>query len=277
MRRAPATRSIRAAPGLAQALFVSASFAALTWAYVTSDFSVANVATNSNSQLPLQYKIAASWGSHEGSMLLWVLILALFGFSVVPINLAGAALIVFGVALLAVEGWVTSHGLIGISGVIAICVGGLMLFRTPGNGVGVNPFLVIGIGIVFLVAGIHNPGRLGASIYANTDSTFGKIGAPCLLVRLGQLKMDVRVIRSQPCGEFEVVHRFRCFSLREQELADEVSRISELRALSEHRSKLRNGFLRLSLQFEHRSERRHAMRSAEGNGVAQLPGEVSSL
>jgi membrane-bound serine protease (ClpP class) len=77
------------------------------------------------------------------------LILALFGFSVVPINLAGAALIVFGVALLAVEGWVTSHGLIGISGVIALCAGGLMLFRTPGNGVGVNPFLVIGIGIVF--------------------------------------------------------------------------------------------------------------------------------
>ena len=77
------------------------------------------------------------------------LILALFGFSVVPINLAGVALIVFGVALLAVEGWVTSHGLIGISGVIALCAGGLMLFRTPGSGVGVNPLLVIGIGIVF--------------------------------------------------------------------------------------------------------------------------------
>ena len=77
------------------------------------------------------------------------LILALFGFSVVPINLAGAALIVFGVALLAVEGWVTSHGLIGLSGVIALCAGGLMLFRTPGSGVGVNPLLVIGIGIVF--------------------------------------------------------------------------------------------------------------------------------
>src|SRR6185312_15315978 len=77
------------------------------------------------------------------------LILALFGFSVVPINLAGVALIVFGVALLAVEGWVTSHGLIGISGVIALCAGGLMLFRTPGSGVGVDPFLVIAIGIVF--------------------------------------------------------------------------------------------------------------------------------
>ncbi|HYX86388.1 MAG TPA: nodulation protein NfeD [Gaiellales bacterium] len=76
------------------------------------------------------------------------LILALFGFSVVPINLAGVALIIFGVALIAVEGWVTSHGLIGISGVLSLTAGGLMLFRTPGSGVGVNPLLVVGIGIV---------------------------------------------------------------------------------------------------------------------------------
>ena len=72
---------------------------------------------------------------------------------------------------------------------------------------------------------------------------------------LEAFRTDRRIRTSQPCGGSEVVHRFRCFSLREQELADEVSRISELRALSEHRSKLRNGFLRLSLQFEHRSER----------------------
>jgi membrane-bound serine protease (ClpP class) len=76
------------------------------------------------------------------------LILALFGFSIVPINWAGAVLIVFGVALLALEGWVTSHGLIGVSGVIALCVGGLMLFRTPGAATGVDPLIVIGIGIV---------------------------------------------------------------------------------------------------------------------------------
>jgi membrane-bound serine protease (ClpP class) len=103
------------------------------------------------------------------------LILALFGFSIVPINLAGVALIIFGVALLAVEGWVTSHGLIGISGVIAICVGGLMLFRTPGSGVGVNPVLVIAIGIVFggglafiatkVIAARHQPvGVYGAGV-----------------------------------------------------------------------------------------------------------------
>jgi len=56
-------------------LFVVVAWVCLAWSFATSDFSVANVATNSNTQLPLEYKIAASWGSHEGSMLLWVLML----------------------------------------------------------------------------------------------------------------------------------------------------------------------------------------------------------
>ena len=80
------------------------------------------------------------------------LVLALFGFSVVPINWAGAALIALGVALLLLEAFVTSHGLVGLSGVIAICVGGLMLFRTPSGGAGVSPLLVIGLGAAFGVA-----------------------------------------------------------------------------------------------------------------------------
>jgi membrane-bound serine protease (ClpP class) len=74
------------------------------------------------------------------------LILALFGFSIVPINLAGVALMIFGVVLLGLEAWVSAHGLMGLSGVIAIAVGGLMLFRTPGEGV--SPFLVIGMSVV---------------------------------------------------------------------------------------------------------------------------------
>ncbi len=57
-------------------LFVAAAYVCLAYSFATSDFSVLNVATNSNTQLPLQYKIAASWGSHEGSLLLWVLMLA---------------------------------------------------------------------------------------------------------------------------------------------------------------------------------------------------------
>ncbi|RAI39482.1 heme lyase CcmF/NrfE family subunit [Rhodoplanes roseus] len=64
---------------LAQLLFVGLSFAALTASYVVSDFSVENVTQNSHSAMPLVYKITSVWGNHEGSMLLWVLILAMFG------------------------------------------------------------------------------------------------------------------------------------------------------------------------------------------------------
>ncbi len=60
----------------AQLLFVAVAFAALTQAFVINNFSVAYVASNSNSALPLQYRIAGVWGGHEGSMLLWALILA---------------------------------------------------------------------------------------------------------------------------------------------------------------------------------------------------------
>ncbi len=58
------------------------AFLALMHAYVTSDFSVASVASNSHSTKPLLYRISGVWGNHEGSMVLWVLILALFGAAV---------------------------------------------------------------------------------------------------------------------------------------------------------------------------------------------------
>ena len=58
-----------------------ASFAALTHAFVTSDFSVKLVVLNSHSLKPMLYKVTGVWGNHEGSMLLWVLILSLFGAS----------------------------------------------------------------------------------------------------------------------------------------------------------------------------------------------------
>ncbi|MFL5058637.1 MAG: heme lyase CcmF/NrfE family subunit [Xanthobacteraceae bacterium] len=64
---------------LAQFVFVAAAFAALTACYVASDFSVANVVENSHSTMPLIYKFTSVWGNHEGSMLLWVLILTFFG------------------------------------------------------------------------------------------------------------------------------------------------------------------------------------------------------
>jgi len=58
---------------------VSVAFAALVLAYLQSDFSVVNVWENSHSAKPLLFKITGTWGNHEGSMLLWVLILAFFG------------------------------------------------------------------------------------------------------------------------------------------------------------------------------------------------------
>ena len=67
---------------LAQLGLLAFAFAALMHAYVTSDFSVENVWANSHSDKPLLYRISGVWGNHEGSMLLWVLILALFGAAV---------------------------------------------------------------------------------------------------------------------------------------------------------------------------------------------------
>ena len=59
-----------------QFVFTAVAFAALAWSFVERDFSVLYVASNSNSQLPLFYRIAAVWGAHEGSLLLWSLCLA---------------------------------------------------------------------------------------------------------------------------------------------------------------------------------------------------------
>ncbi|CUH22090.1 Cytochrome c-type biogenesis protein CcmF [Jannaschia seosinensis] len=62
-----------------QVLLIGFAFAALTYAFVASDFSLQLVVLNSHTDKPLLYKISGVWGNHEGSLLLWVLILALFG------------------------------------------------------------------------------------------------------------------------------------------------------------------------------------------------------
>ena len=62
-----------------QFILVGFAFATLTWAFVTSDFSLKLVFENSHSAKPMIYKISGVWGNHEGSMLLWLLILTLFG------------------------------------------------------------------------------------------------------------------------------------------------------------------------------------------------------
>ena len=78
-RRDRGLMGVAGSTALAQFGFVVIAFTALMACYVQSDFSVANVAENSHSAMPLIYRFTSVWGNHEGSMLLWVLILALFG------------------------------------------------------------------------------------------------------------------------------------------------------------------------------------------------------
>ncbi|WP_315768045.1 MULTISPECIES: heme lyase CcmF/NrfE family subunit [unclassified Bradyrhizobium] len=104
--RDPALMNVARAAALAQLVFAGGSFVALVTLHVISDFSVANVFENSHSMKPLIYKITGVWGNHEGSMLLWVSILALFGGLVaafgnnLPLSLRARAL--------AVQAWIAS-------------------------------------------------------------------------------------------------------------------------------------------------------------------------
>jgi len=61
-----------------QLIFVGLAFACLTYAFIVNDFTVLYVANNSNTELPIEFRIAAVWGAHEGSLLLWVLILTMW-------------------------------------------------------------------------------------------------------------------------------------------------------------------------------------------------------
>jgi cytochrome c-type biogenesis protein CcmF len=71
-----------------QFVFVALAFACLVYAFVHNDFSVLYVARNSNSHLPLFYQVAAVWGAHEGSLLLWILILAVWSVAVAAFSRA---------------------------------------------------------------------------------------------------------------------------------------------------------------------------------------------
>jgi cytochrome c-type biogenesis protein CcmF len=120
----------------AEFLLIAIAFAALMTAYVTSDFSVENVWRNSHSAKPLLYKISGVWGNHEGSMVLWVLILALFG----------AAVATFGTNLprelkanvLAVQGSIAAAFLLFI---ITTSNPFIRLDPAPFDGQGLNPVL----------------------------------------------------------------------------------------------------------------------------------------
>ena len=89
--RDPQLAAVAAPAAQMQFILVAIAFIALMTAYVTSDFSVENVWRNSHSAKPLLYKISGVWGNHEGSMVLWVLILALFGAAVATFGSESAA------------------------------------------------------------------------------------------------------------------------------------------------------------------------------------------
>ena len=77
-RSSPVLMSIARPLAVGQFVFVAIAFGCLTYAFISNDFSVLYVAQHSNSQLPIQYRIAALWGGHEGSLLLWAFILTLW-------------------------------------------------------------------------------------------------------------------------------------------------------------------------------------------------------
>ena len=126
-----------AAPvAVGQFAFVLFAFAGLVAAYVTSDFSVRNVWANSHTEQPLIYRVTSTWGNHEGSMLLWCLILALFGASVA---LFGAHLPVRLKALtLGVQGWIATAFL---AFVLFTSNPFERLSPVPGEGQDLNPIL----------------------------------------------------------------------------------------------------------------------------------------
>jgi cytochrome c-type biogenesis protein CcmF len=72
------SRAIASSAAMGQLVFVGLAFSALIFAFVVSDFTILDVAQNSHTAKPLLYKIAGGWGNHEGSMVLWVFVLALY-------------------------------------------------------------------------------------------------------------------------------------------------------------------------------------------------------
>jgi cytochrome c-type biogenesis protein CcmF len=165
--------AVAAPAAITQFLLVGLAFAALIHAYVVSDFSLLTVAENSNSAQPLLYKITGVWGNHEGSMVLWVMILALFGASVAAFgnNLPDR----LKALVLAVQAWVASAFLLFI---LTTSNPFLRLAQPPIEGNDLNPVLQ-DIGLA-----IHPPllylGYVGCSIsfaFAVAALIEGKIDA----------------------------------------------------------------------------------------------------
>ncbi len=128
-------RAVASGSALGFFVFIALSFGALTYGFVTSDFSIADVADNSHTAKPLIYKITGVWGNHEGSMLLWVLVLGIYSALMTLAERGGARL--------------TSAAL-GVQGLLASAFVLFILFTSdpfrridpmPIEGAGLNPLL----------------------------------------------------------------------------------------------------------------------------------------
>jgi cytochrome c-type biogenesis protein CcmF len=128
-------RRVSSSAALGFAVFVCVAFGALVAGFVTSDFSILDVAQNSHTLKPLFYKVTGVWGNHEGSMLLWVLVLAVYTMFTVLGERGGARLTS---AALGIEGLLAAAFLIYI---LFASNPFLRIDPPPIEGAGLNPLL----------------------------------------------------------------------------------------------------------------------------------------
>jgi cytochrome c-type biogenesis protein CcmF len=132
---AGAARAVASSSALGLFVFVALAFGALVYAFVVSDFSVANVAENSHTLKPLLFKVTGVWGNHEGSMVLWTLVLAIYSAAIALLKRGGERLTT---AALGVQ------GLLAVAFLLFILLTSNPFLRIdpmPFEGQGLNPLL----------------------------------------------------------------------------------------------------------------------------------------
>ncbi len=174
-------------------MLMMAAFAALTTCYITSDFSVLTVVMNSNSDKPLLYKIVGVWGNHEGSILLWMLVLSACGFGVAFLRAHDHALKAMTLSVLGM----VSTGFLGF--ILFTSNPFLRVYPPPLNGEDLNPILqdiglafhpptlyvgYVGFGIVFAYA-------IAGLLLKKIDSDWARTVRPWILLPWSFLTLGI--------------------------------------------------------------------------------------